>query len=102
MEIDAAEGGLASLETDDFETDDDDLADLAHFEEIADGGFGLGLVANLVTAGPSEDSPKSVAAEDFGAAGRAFGQLGGEWSFSPDDLDSLARLGAMNQPLPVG
>ena len=43
-----------------------------------------------------------IPAEDFGAAGRAFGQLGGEWSFSPDDLDSLARLGAMNQPLPVG
>ena len=92
MEMDAAEGGLASLETDDFETDDDDFADLAHFEEVADGGFGLGLVTNLVTG----------LAEDFGAAGRAFGQLGGEWSFSPDDLDSLARLGAMNQPLPVG
>ena len=61
----------------------------------------LHLVTNLVT-GLAEDSPKSVAAEDFGAAGRAFGQLGGEWSFSPDDLDSLARLGAMNQPLPVG
>jgi len=101
MEIDAAEGGLASLETDDFETDDDDFADLAHFEEVADGGLGLGLVTHLVT-GLAEDSPKSVAAEDFGAAGRAFGQLGGEWSFSPDDLDSLARLGAMNQPLPVG
>ena len=107
MEIDAAEGGLASLETHDFETDDadddgdddddddDDFADLAHFEEITDVGFGMGL---------AEDSPKSVAAEDFGYsyAGRAFEQLGGEWSFSPDDLDSLARLGAMHQPLPVG
>jgi len=102
MENDAAEGGLESLETDDFETDeadededdDDDFADLAHFEEISDVGFGMGL---------TEDSPKSVAAEDFGHAGRlAFEQLGGEWSFSPDDLDSLARLGAMSMPLPVG
>ena len=101
MEIDAAEGGLESLETDDFETDDadddddddDDFADLLDFEEITEGV-----------------SPKGVTAEDlsYGYAGREVEveQLGGEWSFSPnhfspDDLDSLARLGAMYQPLPV-
>ena len=71
----------------------DDFADLLDFEEI--------------TAGVS---PKGVTAEDlsYGYAGREVEveQLGGEWSFSPnhfspDDLDSLARLGAMYQPLPV-
>lgn len=85
MEVDLAGAGPGRAcfrcGPDDVQTDDedDDFVDLAHEIGIE----------------PSD----GLAAGGFGSAEHAFEQLDGEWSFSPDDLDALARLEGMYQPL---